>query len=103
MDEGDQPVGLAATVGGVEPEDRRGLATGAAQPTTHVGEQVPQAARGVGVGEKTGWVAVFRAGAAGDDLREVGREIGLGNAAGQDIRARPAGLEYGRNRHLLPI
>ena len=51
--ERDQPVGLAAAVGGVEPEDRRGLTAGPGEPATDVAEQRLQAARRMRVPGRT--------------------------------------------------
>ena len=93
-------MGLAAAVGGIEPEDRRRLAARAREPAAHVGEQVPEAPRGIGVGEETHRVEVSGARPAGDHGGEVGGEVGVGDRSREDVRPRPTGLEYRGNGHV---
>ena len=97
----DQTVSLAAAVGRVETEDRRDLAARARQPPTHISQQALEASRGIGVGEKTRRIQIFLASLPGDDLREVRREVGLGDPTIQNIAAWPASLVYRGNHHLL--
>ena len=98
--ERDQRVRLAATVGGVEPEDRRGLAAGPGEPTTDVAEQRLQAARRMRVPEEPHRIAVFLRPSATHDGSQIGRELGITDGARQHISARPASLENGRDGHL---
>ena len=101
MGQRDQPVGLAAAVGGIEPENRCDLPARAGQPPAHVGEQVLEAPGGIGVGEEAGRVTVFLVSPADDDLGQIRREISLGNAPLQDVCARPASLENRGDRHIF--
>ncbi len=96
-----QPVRLAAAVGGVKAENCRRLAPRAGQPPAHVEQQVAETARGVGVGEEAGWVEVFLRPPAGDDLRQIRREVRLSNRSFENIRAGSTGLEDRRNCHCL--
>ena len=97
--EGDQAVRLAAAVRRVEAEDGGRLAARAAQAPAHVGQQVPEAASRKGVLEEPDRVDVLGAARARDDLREVGREVGVGHRAAHDVGARAAAVEDGRNAH----
>lgn len=72
MGERDQPVGLAAAEGGIEPEDGGSLAARAAQAGEHVVEQVAEAARGIGVGEERRCLQVVLPGTAPEHLAQVG-------------------------------
>ena len=97
----DEPVGLAAAVGGVEAEDRGGLAARAGEAPSHVGEQVLEPPRRIGPGEEPGGVQVLRPAPARDDLRQVRREVGLGDRAPKDVVAWTGGLEDRRDGHGL--
>ena len=101
MGQGDQPVGLAAAIGRIEPEDRRGLASRARQPPAYVGQQVAKPPRGPGVGEETRRVAVFVVPRPppGGDASQIRREIGFRDRPRQDVGARAAGLEDRRDGH----
>ena len=94
MAQRDQPVGFTAAVGGVEPENRRDFTTRTAQPSAHIGEQVPEAPRGIGVGEETCRVKIFDIAHPDDDLSQVRRKVGLGNRSLENIRARPTCFKY---------
>ena len=103
MDQRDQPVGLAAAIGGIETENRRYLAAGTGQAPTHIGEQIPQAPGGIGVGEETGWIDVFGTTAlAAGNPGQVRREVSLGEVSREHIGARAASLEDRRHRHASP-
>ena len=95
----DQPVGLAPAVGGVEAEDRGGLAACAGEAPAHVGEQVPKSPGRVGMGEEAHGVQVLRSAPARDDLRQVRREVGLRDRSPEDVVARTRGLEDRRDGH----
>ena len=97
--ERDEPVGLAAAVGGVEPEDRRRLAACPGEPTTNVAEQRLRAARRMRVPEEPHRIGVFLRAFATDNGRQLGRELGFADRPRQDIGARPAGLENSPDGH----
>ena len=100
MGQRDQAVRLAAAVGRVETENRSHRVAGSAQAAAHVGEQVLQATCRVGVGEERAGLAVAGARRAGQDLRQVGREILVGNRAVEHVRARAADVEDSREWHV---
>ena len=93
VSECNQPVGLAAAVGRIEAEDGRDLAACPRKPPAHVGEQVLEPPRGVGVGEETNRVEVVGARPAAYDRGEARDKVGFGNRSGKDVLPRPAGLE----------
>ena len=95
----DQPVGLAAVVGGVEAEDRGRLAARAGEAPPHIGEQVPEPPGRVRPGEEPGGVEILRPAPARDDLREIRREVGLRDRSLADILPRTGGLEDRRDGH----
>ena len=101
MGQGDQPVGLAAAVGGVEAEDRRGVAGGAAQAAADALEEAPEAAGGVGVLEEPRRVPVVRRGGLRlvEDGGEVGGELVVGDSTLQDLLPGLAEVEDGRGFH----
>ena len=95
----DQAVRLPAAVGRVEAEDRSDCVAGAAQAAAHVDQQVLQAPGRIGVGEERTGLPVVGARLAGQDLCEVGREVGVGYGAVEHVRPRTADVEDRRNRH----
>ena len=95
----DQPMGLAAAVGGIETEDRGDLAACASEAPSHVGEQIPEPPRRVGPGEEPGGVQVLRPAPARHDLRQVRREVGLGDHPLEDVLPWTRGLEDRRDGH----
>ena len=86
-----EPMGLTAAVGGVESEDRGHVAAGPGKPPAHVAQQVLEPPRGVGVGEESDRVAVLRAPRSGEQLGQIGREVGVGNP-GENVLSGLAGL-----------
>ena len=90
--ERDQPVGLAAPVGCVEPKDRGCFAARAAQAAADIREQLAEALGGVGVREETGGVCVLRTRVAANHARQVGREVGL-HGAGKHIGSGYTGIK----------
>ena len=100
MTQSDQPMGLAAAVGGVEPEDRRDFTARSGQPPAHIVEQVLESPGGVGVGEEAYWIEVLRVPLAADDLGQVRREVGVGNIPLEDIDTWTARLVYRGNVHV---
>ena len=95
VQQGDQAVGLAAAVGGVQPEDGCRLSPAAAQARADVRQQVAQPAGGIGVGEKPRRLRVRRACRASDHGREIRREVRIRHAPRQHVRARLAEVENG--------
>ena len=100
MRQRDQPVGLAAPVGRIEPENRSHLATRPGQPPAHIGEQVFKAPCGIGVREEAGRVEIFVISLADDDLGQVRREVGFGDVPLEDISPGTASLKYRGNVHV---
>ena len=68
MGQRNQPVGLSSAVGRIEPENRRDFAARPGQPPAHIGEQVSEASRGIGVGEEAGRFEILLIPLADDDL-----------------------------------
>ena len=99
MGQRDQPVGLAAAVGGVEPENRRDFTARSGQPAAHIGEQVLEASCGIGVREESSRIEVFLVSLTDNDLGQIRREVGLGNRSPENICTWPAGLEYRWDGH----
>ena len=82
--EGDQAVGLAAAVAGIEAEDGRGGAAVAGHASQHIAEEILEALGGVGVREEAIGLLVVVRGDVTDDLGQVGGKISVGNCALED-------------------
>ena len=96
-----QAVRLAAAVTGVEAEYCGSRTAVAAQTGHHVAQQVLEALRGVGVGEKTLGLLVVVGGDAANDLGQVGGKIGLGERAFQHVFTRLAVFKDSWQVHTL--
>ena len=95
----EQGVGLAATEGGLELDDR--LAALAVETLGNLGEQPPHALGDEGALVEGLGVPVFRGGLAGAHGGEVGGELGLLECAVQHIRVRDDDFSPGFEAHKL--
>ena len=95
MDEGDETVGLAATVLGAETDDGGDFAALARETLTDGAEEFFEAASGISEFEKAGGIAVNYGGFTGENLGEVGGVLLVFGRAGFDVVAGTAGGEDG--------
>lgn len=89
----DEPVGLPAAEGGVQPEDGDGLPAGAAQPPADMLQEALQAPGGVRVTEEAGGLPVVGGSVLAEHRSQVRGEVGLGDPAAQHLLPRLAEVE----------
>ena len=90
---------LAAAVLGVQPEDRGHLIRTSGQTQTDIAQQVLESAGRVRVCEELDRVQVLLRGVAAQHLGKVSREVRLGDRTLQNVFARCADVEDGRQGH----
>ena len=97
--EGDQAVGLAPAIGGIETEDGSDFAAGPGQPSADVPEQALEPSCRVGVGEEPHRVPVLGASLSRDHRGEIGCEVRFRDLAPEHVAPWRAGVEHGWNCH----
>ncbi len=94
-----QGMRFSAAVFGVQPEDRGDLIRTSGETQTDIAQQVLESAGRVRVREEFDRVEVFLRSVAAQHLGKVSREVRFGDRAPQDVLARRADVEDGRQGH----